>query len=161
MMKNKKNIKINLTSLEKKKLREKKIKKSELLDFAVDEIEAILEIPLQRAKEIHALAEFQMIPSIGIKFAEDLIFMGYYSLEELRGEDGASLVETYEIKKGYWIDSCVEDQFRLAVHFANHQDYSKKWWDFTKERKAYRLENGYPANRPKTAWHQVVEINRK
>jgi hypothetical protein len=35
---------------------------------------------------------------------------------------------------------------------ANTGDYSKKWWDFTEERKKYRLENGYPDSRPATAW---------
>ncbi|MFK8102132.1 MAG: helix-hairpin-helix domain-containing protein [Saprospiraceae bacterium] len=160
-MTKKANIKLKLSDEERKKLRRNKVKIKELVDFAVDEIETILAVPLSRAQEIKALAEFQMVPSIGIKFAEDLLFLGYHSLEELQAQDGAKLVEAYELKKGYWIDSCVEDQFRLVVHFANHADYTKNWWDFTAERKAYRAKNGYPANRPQAAWHEVVGINRK
>lgn len=151
-------MKLNLTLAEKKKFRRKKFKISDIPTLNLLEIETILEVSSLRAKEIYALAIFQSIPSIGIKFAEDLIFMGFYALEELAAKDGAQLVEEYERKKGYWIDSCVEDQFRLAVHFANHPKSSKKWWDFTAERKRYRLENGYPPDRPKTPWHEVVKV---
>lgn len=156
-MQRKSTVKLKLSELERKTLRRKKIKIRELVDFAIDEIEAALEVPFVRARELKALATFQQIPSIGIKFAEDLIFMGYYSLSTLAKEDGARLVEAYERQKGYWIDSCVEDQFRLVVYFAKHGDTKKNWWDFTAERKKYRLDYGYPADRPITAWHDVVK----
>ncbi|MEQ9413531.1 MAG: helix-hairpin-helix domain-containing protein, partial [Cyclobacteriaceae bacterium] len=133
------NIKVKLTDTEKIKLRNKNYKIADLLDLAIDEIEVILEVSFERAREISALAEFQTVPSVGIKFAEDLVFLGYYSLNELREKNGAKLVEEYELKRGYWIDSCVEDQFRLVVHFAKHGG-NQKWWDFTEERKKYRLE---------------------
>ena len=160
-MKKKSSIKINLTDAEKKTLRGKKMKISDLVEFDRDEIEVLLDVPFARAQEIHALAEFQTVPSVGIKFAEDLVFLGFYSLDELKTEDAAKLVEAYEKKKGYWIDPCVEDQFRLMVHFAKYADYSKKWWDFTAERKQYRLENGYPADRPNASWVDVLGIIRK
>ena len=149
-------LKLPLTPSEKKNLRKNKSKIADIPNYTVNELGVLLEIPLVRAKEIHALAIFQQIPSIGIKFAEDLVFMGYFSLSELENKDGAKLVEEYERLKGYWIDSCVEDQFRLAVHYAQIKDDSKKWWDFTAARKTYRLENGYPANRPKKAWHEAI-----
>jgi hypothetical protein len=151
-MTRKANIKLDLSPTERVKLRSNKAKKSDILNFAPDELAELLGIQLDRAREIHALANFQQIPSVGIRFAEDLIFLDYYSLEELKGKDGAELTEAYERKKGYWVDPCVEDQFRLIVHVANTGDYSKKWWDFTEERKKYRLENGYPDSRPATAW---------
>ncbi|MEO1048992.1 MAG: helix-hairpin-helix domain-containing protein [Bacteroidota bacterium] len=154
-MKAKKHINLNLSTSERVNLRKHKIKISELLDYAVDEIEEILQVTPERAREIHALADFQRIPSIGVKFAEDLIFLGYYSVADLQEQDGANLTNLYEQKKGYRIDSCVEDQFRLAVHFARTNDYSKNWWDFTKERKEYRLNFGYPENRPTLNWHEV------
>lgn len=155
-MKKKSNTKLNLAEAERHRLRRQRIKQSALGDFAVDELTFLLAIPEIRAKEILALIEFQRIPSIGIKFAEDLIFLGYYSLGELRGKDGAQLRDSYEKKKGYRIDSCVEDQFRLVVHFAENQDYTKKWWDFTAERKAFREQHGYPADRPRQEWHEVL-----
>ena len=147
-MKNKKNIKVPLTADEKASLRKNKIKISNILDYAMDELEVMLNASPDRAKEIYALAEFQTVPSIGIKFAEDLVFLGYHSLKELKNKDGAKLTDEYELKKGYRTDPCVEDQFRLVINFANTGEINKSWWEFTAERKKYRLEKGYPKNRP-------------
>lgn len=155
-MKTKKNIKLNLSISERANLRKNKVKISEILDYAVDEVEEILKVSKERAREIYAWADFQRIPSIGIKFAEDLTFLGYYSIAELQDKDGAELTHEYEKKKGYRIDSCVEDQFRLVVHFAKTNDYSKNWWDFTDERKKYRIDFGYPKDRPQLNWHEVL-----
>ncbi|MFP2995061.1 helix-hairpin-helix domain-containing protein [Spongiivirga sp. MCCC 1A20706] len=153
-MNRKKNIQLLLTDVERANLRKNKIKKADILAYAVDELQEILQVSNIRARKIYALADFQQIPSIGIKFAEDLIFMGFYKVQDLAKEDGATLVNEYEKKKGYWIDSCVEDQFRLVVYVAKTNDYSKNWWDFTEERKHYRKKIGYPENRPLKAWYQ-------
>jgi hypothetical protein len=160
-MKTKTNIKLPLTDLEKANLKKNKVKIVNLLNYASDELEVLLNSTSERAKEIYALAEFQTVPSIGIKFAEDLVFLGYYTLDELKNKDGANLTDEYEKKKGYWIDPCVEDQFRLVVNFVKTNDTSKTWWNFTEERKKYRLENGYPTSRPKKAWHETIEYKRK
>lgn len=112
-------------------------------------------------REICAHIEFQSIPSIGIKFAEDLIFLGYYSLAELTGKNGSELFDAYELKKGYWVDLCVEDQFRLVVDVANHGIRDKTWWDFTAERKAYREKHGFAANRPTTSWYEALKAIEK
>ncbi len=133
-------------------MRKHKIKIANILDFASNELEVLLNATNERAKEIYALAAFQTVPSIGIKFAEDLVFVGYYSLKELKQKDGAQLTDEYEQKKGYWVDPCVEDQFRLVVNFANTQDGQKNWWDFTEERKKFRAEKGYSKSRPQKAW---------
>lgn len=151
-MKSKVNIKMDLSASERKMLRKNKIKKSDILDYAPDELAGMLNISEVRAKELVALADFQRIPSIGVEFAKDLIFLSYYRVEELRGKEGAALTNAYEKKKGYKTDPCVEDQFRLAVDFAEHEDYSKKWWDFTATRKQYRNEVGYPKDRPTMNW---------
>lgn len=155
-MKTKANIKLPLSDPERASLRKNKVKISEILNYVVDELEVLLDTNQQRARELYALAEFQTIPSIGIRFAEDLVFLGYFSLNELKGKDGAKLTDDYELKKGYWIDSCVEDQFRLIVHHANTGDTGKTWWDFTKERKAFREKHGYPSSRPETSWTEVL-----
>ncbi|TAF26640.1 MAG: Pathogenicity locus, partial [Runella slithyformis] len=99
-MKSKTNIKLPLTDVEKANLRKNKIKITDILDFATDELEVLLNATTERVKEIYALAEFQTVPSIGIKFAEDLVFLGYYSLNELKNKDGAKLTDEYELKKG-------------------------------------------------------------
>jgi hypothetical protein len=74
-MKNKRNIQLPLTEIEKASLRKNKIKIADILDFAPDELEVLLNATNERAKEIYALAEFQTVPSVGIKFAEDLVFL--------------------------------------------------------------------------------------
>ncbi|MFT6809877.1 MAG: ABC-type uncharacterized transport system substrate-binding protein [Saprospiraceae bacterium] len=61
------NLKLNLTEIEKSKLRKHKVKIREVPALSVNEIERLLEVITQRAREIFALAEFQSIPSIGIK----------------------------------------------------------------------------------------------
>ncbi len=160
-MPGKKNIKLPLTDIEKAILRKNKINIANLLDFATDELEVLLNATPERAKEMYALAAFQTVPSVGIKFAEDLVFLGYYSLNELKNKDGAKLMDEYELKKGYWTDPCVEDQFRLIVNFANTHDPKKTWWDFTEERKKFRAENGYPTSRPQKAWFETVEYKQK
>jgi hypothetical protein len=147
-MKSKTNIKLPLTEVEKSNLRKSKIKIVNVLDFAIDELEVLLNTTPERAREIYALAEFQTVPSVGIKFAEDIVFLGYYSLSELKNKDGSKLTDEYELKKGYRIDPCVEDQFRLVINYANTYDTKKTWWNFTEERKKFRSENGYPKSRP-------------
>ncbi len=82
-------------------------------------------------------------------------------LSELKEKDGAKLTDEYEQKKGYWIDPCVEDQFRLVVNFATTNDAKKTWWNFTEERKKFRNENGYPICRPQKAWFETLGFKRK
>ena len=160
-LKMKGNIKLDLTPAEKEKLRANKIKYSEISEYLVDDLVALLDIPEARAKEIRALAEFQSVPSVGIKFAQDLISLGYYSLDELKDKDGAKLTDDLELSAGTWIDPCVEDQFRLVVDYANNRDDRKKWWDFTEERKQFRINNGYPSTRPKKAWFELEKYQNK
>lgn len=152
-----KTITLPLTESEKAILRKHRIRKVDITDFSASELEVLLQTTFGRAREILALAEFQQAPSVGIRFAEDLVFLGYYSYDELIHKNGAQLTNEFEIKKGYWIDPCVEDQFRLAVHFANTRDQSKNWWDFTAERKEFRLKNSYPSGRPTKAWHEKIQ----
>jgi hypothetical protein len=149
-------IKVPLSNSEKQALKLHKLKLIDISTYAVDELEVLLGVTFERAREIYAYVEFQSIPSVGVRFAEDLIFFGYYSIAELKGKDGAKLTDEFELLKGYWIDPCVEDQFRLVVYYANTKDTSKKWWDFTEERKKFRSENGYPSTRPKKAWHETL-----
>jgi hypothetical protein len=144
----KKKIDLELTPDEKLLLKQKGITQKALVDYAIDEIIHTLDAPSQRAKILQAIFKFQQIPSIGIRFARDLIFLGYYSLAQLKDMQGPKLLDQYEKKLGRRVDPCVEDQFRLVVHYANHPDSNKQWWDFTAERKVYRAKNGYPVSRP-------------
>src|ERR1700722_2656376 len=147
--------KLSPAAAEKKILRSEKIKFSELYLYSKEEIQFRLGVSRIRAMELFALSEFQSVPSIGIKFAHDLISLGYYSLGELRKKQPAKLVHQLEKQIGAWIDPCIEDQFRLVIYYANHPHSKKNWWDFTKERKTYRSKHGYPADRPSKPWHQL------
>ena len=144
-----KRINLELTPAEKLLLKENKITQKSLTNLAIDEIITILNPEPQRARVIQALFEFQSIPSIGIRFAHDLMFLGYYQLNDVKSKTGPDLLNEYELKIGYKVDPCVEDQFWLAVDYANHPDSKNQWWDFTTTRKAYRSEYGYPDTRPK------------
>lgn len=145
-----------LTPTEKARLKANKVKLREVGCYAVSDLQHLLDVSLQRAREIFALYEFQSIPSIGIQFAKDLLSIGYYTLAELQDKTGPGLIHELELKTGVWQDPCVEDQCRLVVHFANHGNTGKQWWHFTAERKAYREKHGYPPDRPAKAWYELL-----
>lgn len=153
----KKTINYRLTTAEKQLLKTKKISQKQLQDYAPDEISTLLEALPERAKELNALAEFQSIPSLGINFAEELISQGYYSLEQLKGKEAIELFDAFEKHSNVWADHCVEDSYRLLVHYIENRDDTKRWWDFTAERKAYRAQNGFPADRPRNPWYESGE----
>jgi hypothetical protein len=146
---------LDVTIAERKKLRAARIKLNELHNYTTNELQSLLQISKIRAMELFALSEFQSLPSIGIRFAHDLISMGYYSLKQLKGKNGAALTDKFELQTGAWADPCLEDQFRLVVHYAHDRDSHKNWWDFTPDRKAFREKKGYPANRPKKPWFEL------
>ncbi|TFF35733.1 helix-hairpin-helix domain-containing protein [Mucilaginibacter psychrotolerans] len=150
----KKNINYRLTETEKQTLKAQKISQKMLQDHAPDEVAVLLNASPHRAKELQALAEFQSIPSLGINFAEELIGQGYYSLAQLKGKDAVELFDAFENHCGTWADPCVEDSYRLLVHYIETRDDSKRWWHFTAERKAYREQHGFAANRPQKPWYE-------
>jgi len=150
----KKSIDLELTTEEKQLIKNRKIPQKELTNYAIDEMITILDANAERAKILKTLFEFQTIPSIGIKFAKDLMLLGYHDLDSLKDKSGPGLLNDYEKHIGKWTDPCVEDQFWLVVHYANYPDSKKQWWDFTSERKAFRSQYGYPSDRPTNAWFE-------
>jgi len=82
------------------------------------------------------LAEFQSISSLGVGLTKEVISQGYYSLAQLKGKSAVELFDAFEKHSGCWADPCVEDSYRLLVHFIEHRDESKRWWNFTAARKA-------------------------
>lgn len=153
----KKNIDLELSAEEKLALKNQRISQKALQDYAPDEIAALLGASPDRAMELQALAEFQSIPSLGIGFAKELIAQGYYSLEQLKGKSAVQLFDAFEKHCGCWADPCVEDSYRLLVHYIGHRDDTKRWWDFTAERKAYREKFGFPADRPRKPWYKLAK----
>ncbi|MHA7059104.1 helix-hairpin-helix domain-containing protein [Aquimarina sp. M1] len=53
--------------------------------------------------------------------------------------NGAELTHQYEKKKGYRIDSCAEDQFRLVVHVANTGEYSENGGNLRRKEKVIEI----------------------
>ncbi|SFL45539.1 Pathogenicity locus [Gracilibacillus orientalis] len=149
------NTKLPLTDVERLKLRRAKVKISEIHSFNKEQIAQMLNISVEKAKNLKGLAAFQKVPSVGYKLAERLVYqLNIISLSEIKDKDGAELFEQLEQKQGVWIDSCVEDQIRCVVNYANNPKSNKQWFDFTEERKAYRKKVGFPENRPKKAWYE-------
>ncbi|MFD2045473.1 helix-hairpin-helix domain-containing protein [Ornithinibacillus salinisoli] len=143
-----------LTSDEKGKLRREKMRLREIYLLSVDQLCQVLGVSKERARKIKGLAEFQIVPSIGVKLAEKLVLqLHIYSLDDVKDKDGAHLLDELEQKLGVWTDSCVEDQIRCVVNYANDRTSKKQWFDFTNERKKYRERAGYPKNRPTKAWY--------
>lgn len=157
----KKSINLLLTAEEKAILRAQKTKIADLSGFAPDEIAMILNADTERAREINALIEFQSIPSLGINFATELIQQGYYSLQQLEDKDPVELFNAFERHVGAWADPCVEDSYRLLAHYIKHGNTGKSWWHFTAERKAYRAQHGFPANRPAKAWYELPQYRKE
>lgn len=151
----KKKIDFDLTAGERQLLKEQKITQKRLQEYAPDEVAALLNATPERARELLALAEFQSIPSLGVGFAKELIAQQYFSHEQLKGKSAVDLFDAYEKHCGCWADPCVEDSYRLLVHFIEHRDETKRWWDFTGARKAYRAQFGFPADRPVLAWYET------
>lgn len=152
---------LDITPGERKKLRTAGIRKAEIHHQSIKELQHLLNVSEIRAMELSALSEFQSLPSIGIRFAHDLISMGFYSLNDLKRKDGAKLTDQFEKQVGAWADPCVEDQFRLVVHYAQNPDSHKNWWDFTAERKEFRKKYGYPPGRPLRPWFELPQYNRR
>lgn len=151
---------LGLSPSEKGRLRRNGIILKDIGKYSVDDLTRILNGSKQRAREVFALTEFQSAPSLGLKFAHDLIGLGFYSFDDLKDENAAEMFNQLEHNHGSILDPCVEDQCRLAVHYANNRDSRKCWWDFTAERKKFRDVYGYPATRPGKNKQQLVVIAR-
>src|ERR1700741_3499000 len=99
-----KTIKLNLSDDEKLSLRKNGLNQSRLKEFAADELAVLLKSGPGRANEVAAMIAFQVIPSIGPKFASDLISMGYYAVEDLVDKNGPALLNEMERKQGFRTD---------------------------------------------------------
>lgn len=152
-MRKKKNPKLPLTESERFNLRKAKVKLSEIYKTEVNHLAEILNVSVERARDIKGLATFQQVPSIGSEMAKKLVdILHIYSLEEIKDKNGADLFDELERRMGVWTDPCVEDQIRCIIYFANNPASDKKWFDFTEERKQFRKLHGYPDTRPDKPW---------
>ncbi|SET46518.1 Pathogenicity locus [Salinibacillus kushneri] len=104
------------------------------------------------------MAVFQEAPSIGPSLAEKIVNdLEIYDLNTMKNKKGGELFDQLEKQLGVWTDPCVEDQIRCLIYYANNPQSRKRWFDFTQERKAYRIKYGYPDSRPAKAWYEINE----
>ena len=154
------NPKLPLTQNEKIKLRKARVLISEVHTLGIDYLVQTMDISVERAMIIKGLAEFQSVPSIGYKLAEKLVYkLKIFSLVQIKNKNAAELFNEYEQHLNARADSCVEDQIRCVINYANNPNSPMQWFDFTNERKKYREKVGYPEGRPKTAWYERKNIN--
>lgn len=144
-----------LTQNERMQLRKANVRIKEIHTLTTSEIAQILHVSNERAKVYKGLTDFQSVPSIGFQLADKLVsILKIYSLNEIKNQNSSDLFNELEQCLGVWTDSCVEDQIRCVIHYANHPNSNKKWFNFTEERKKHRAIIGYPKNRPKKAWYE-------
>ena len=75
----------------------------------------------------------RIIPGVGVKTEEDLIELGYTSVESLKGQNPESMYERHCALKGFRVDRCQLYVFRCAVYFAKnktHDPEKLKWWNW-------------------------------
>jgi len=111
--------KLHLTNDERVRLRRCRIRIQDIPHINATELSNVLGSTLERAQSLCALALFQTVPSIGPRAAQWVLDLGYYSLDEIKQETGADLINRLEEHYGYWMDPRVEDALRCIVYHAN------------------------------------------
>jgi hypothetical protein len=99
---------------------------------------AISTQPTRFAQEDSA-RDFQRVPGIGPRMADDLWRLGYRSVVELRDADPEVMYQRLCELSGGRVDRCVLYVFRCAVYFAStaaHDPDLLKWWSWSDQRRA-------------------------
>lgn len=77
--------------------------------------------------------DLRIIPGVGVKTEEDLIELGYTTVESLKGQNPESMYERHCAMKGYRVDRCQLYVFRCAVYYAENETHDPeklKWWNW-------------------------------
>lgn len=80
-----------------------------------------------------SLKDFQRIPGVGLRIAEDLWLLGFKAAEDLIGKDPEELYEKLCQLQQCKVDRCMLYVFRCAVYFASNQTHDAhllKWWNW-------------------------------
>lgn len=78
-------------------------------------------------------SELEIIPGIGKSIAQDLIEMGYTTVQSMKNQDPQQMYDKHCAIKGRHIDRCVLYAFRCAVYFASYESHEPeklKWWNW-------------------------------
>ncbi len=77
------------------------------------------------------MTDLRKIPGVGKATEQDLIKLGYTSVESLVGANPEELYERECIMRGIQIDRCQLYVYRCAVYYAEHETHEPeklKWW---------------------------------
>lgn len=89
----------------------------------------------QQSAEAKLLKEFQILPGVGKSIAQDLIDMGYRSLDEIKPEDPEKMYDKLNALRGQIIDPCMLYTFRCVHYFLitapeKRKPELLKWWNW-------------------------------
>jgi nucleotidyltransferase/DNA polymerase involved in DNA repair len=73
------------------------------------------------------------IPGVGPRMAQDLLDLGFRSVEDLRGADPERMYNDLCRIRGRLVDRCVLYVFRCATYYASrsrHDPDLLKWWNW-------------------------------
>ena len=81
------------------------------------------------------------IPGIGTSLEQDLMRLGYHTVDDLKKQDPEEMYERLCFLEDRHVDRCVLYTFRCAVYYAQHQNTDGikniKWWHFKDESKDF------------------------
>ena len=81
------------------------------------------------------MGELRQIPGVGKETEQDLIAIGYSTIESLCGANPEELYQLECARKGEVVDRCVLYVYRCAVYYASTQPEQRephllKWWNW-------------------------------
>lgn len=77
--------------------------------------------------------ELQQIPGVGVAMEQDLIRLGYHTIQSLKGQKPEEMYQRQCKIQGCQLDRCVLYVYRCAVYYAETPcpDPKKlKWWNW-------------------------------
>lgn len=77
--------------------------------------------------------ELRNIPGVGPNIEQDLINLGYTTIESLKGQNPEEMYIKDCLYKGFQEDKCQLYVYRLAVYFAENETHDPeklKWWNW-------------------------------
>ena len=77
--------------------------------------------------------EFQTIPGVGPRIAENFWRLGLRSLDDLRKADPDILYQQLSLREGKEVDRCALYVFRSAVYYVSRRTHDPellKWWNW-------------------------------
>ena len=81
------------------------------------------------------MGELRQFPGVGKETEQDLIAIGYPTIDSLRGANPEDLYQLECVRKGEQVDRCVLYVYRCAVYYAStpteqREPHLLKWWNW-------------------------------